>query len=242
MSPVCARGHESQTTDYCDVCGLKLADPAIADSTPPEATGPGPLVDGTAESATASSRTCPHCQEQTDLEGDFCENCGGDLRPGAANTEPAPVEPAPASGSAPSPPEGEWEVVVSADRAYFARFDSDDLEFPEGCPERRVELAATQASIGRRSTSRGLEPEIDLAGPPEDSAASHDHAVLHRHPDGGWSVVDSGSSNGTFVNDDLEPLVPGQPVDVDDGDRIHVGAWTTIVLRRTRPANSEERA
>jgi pSer/pThr/pTyr-binding forkhead associated (FHA) protein len=61
--------------------------------------------------------------------------------------------------------------------------------------------------VGRRSVPRGLEPEIDLTGPPADPGVSHLHAVLTAEPDGTWTVLDPGSSNGTFVNDG--EVVPG---------------------------------
>lgn len=50
-----------------------------------------------------------------------------------------------------------------------------------------------------RSVSRGLEPEIDLADPPTDPGISHLHAVLIAQEDGGWAVLDRGSSNGTTL-------------------------------------------
>ena len=65
-------------------------------------------------------------------------------------------------------------VVVSADRAYFEVVraaggpDAGILVFPDYCPERRFPLRGSQLLIGRRSRSRGLNPEIDLTGPPED--------------------------------------------------------------------------
>jgi hypothetical protein len=52
--------------------------------------------------------------------------------------------------------------------------------------------------IGRRGASRGIEPEIDLTGPPADPGISHLHAVLPVEPHGGWAVLDSGPSNGTM--------------------------------------------
>lgn len=140
--------------------------------------------------------------------GRFCERCGYDLVAG----------------------DGGWSAVVTADRAYFAAITSPDEEivFPEVCPERTVRLSPGEVWIGRRSRSRGLVPEIDLA---EDPGVSHLHAVLRTAPDGGWTLTDPGSTNGTTLNDDPAALTPGVAVPVADGDRIHVGAWTTITLR-----------
>jgi FHA domain len=128
----------------------------------------------------------------------------------------------------------DWNAVVTADRAYYdsvAAADGPDvttLDFPAYCPERRFQLTGTEMRIGRRSVSRGLEPEIDLSGPPADPGVSHLHAVLIAEPDGGWSVLGPGSSNGTQVNGDDIP--GGVKVPLPNGDRIHVGAWTLLTI------------
>jgi pSer/pThr/pTyr-binding forkhead associated (FHA) protein len=82
--------------------------------------------------------------------------------------------------------------------------------------------------------SRGLEPEIDLTGPPADPGVSHLHAVLIAEPDGTWAVLDPGSANGTVVNSG--EIVAGVRVPLHDGDRICVGAWTVLTMQA--PAGS----
>lgn len=84
--------------------------------------------------------------------------------------------------------------------------------------------------IGRRSATRNLEPEIDLAGPPTDPGISRLHAVLIAAADGTWSVLDPGSANGTLVND--RALATGDLVTLADGDRINLGAWTAITVHQ----------
>ena len=126
-------------------------------------------------------------------------------------------------------------AVVTADRAYFDSVlaaegpDAGTLQFPAYCPERRFRLSGPEMRIGRRSVSRGLEPEIDLTGPPADPGISHLHAVLIAQPDGNWAVVDPGSSNGTQVNDGS--ITTGVPVPLHDGDRICLGAWTVLTIQ-----------
>jgi pSer/pThr/pTyr-binding forkhead associated (FHA) protein len=44
---------------------------------------------------------------------------------------------------------------------------------------------------------------------------------------------DLGSTNGTTLNDDPTPIGREVGAPVSDGDRIHIGAWTTITLRKT---------
>jgi len=133
-----------------------------------------------------------------------------------------------------------WTAVVTADRAYYDSViaeggpDAASIEFPGYCPERRFRLAGREMRIGRHSVSRGLEPEIDLTGPPADPGVSHLHAVLTAEPDGTWAVLDPGSANGTIVNSG--EIVAGVRVPLHDGDRICVGAWTVLTMQA--PAGS----
>jgi hypothetical protein len=130
-----------------------------------------------------------------------------------------------------------WTAVVTADREYFDSViaaggpDAGSIKFPAYCPERRFRLTGREMRIGRRSPSRGLEPEIDLTGPPADPGISHLHAVLTAAPDGGWTVLDPGSSNGTQVNG--SELAIGVPVPLHDGDRIGLGGWTVVHIQVT---------
>jgi hypothetical protein len=127
-----------------------------------------------------------------------------------------------------------WTAIVSASRSYFDSViaehgpDSEAVQFPAFCPERRYQLVAPQMRIGRRSISRGLNPEIDLSGPPADPGISRLHAILVAQPDGGWAIVDPGSENGTMVNDTVigtDVLVP-----LADGDHVFLGAWTAMAI------------
>lgn len=128
-----------------------------------------------------------------------------------------------------------WTAVVASDHAYFEDVvaaggqDAATLEFPGYCPERRIRLAGPKMHIGRRSAAQGVEPEIDLTGPPMDPGVSRLHAVLIAEPDGSWVVLDPGSENGTIVNG--SEIATGVPMPLHDGDRIHLGAWTMITIR-----------
>ena len=52
-----------------------------------------------------------------------------------------------------------------------------------------------------------------------------------RDPDtGAWSVRDTGSANGTWINDADEPLADGQAHVLAAGDRIFLGAWTCLTV------------
>jgi hypothetical protein len=270
--PTCARGHQSQSVDYCDECGTPIGGAPVVSGSVPVASGSIPAASGAVAAAPSHAAgsspstgtsagtpdsgsgptPCPDCG--TPASGRFCESCGFDLLMArlapdvaAASTESAagavPPDNAPVPGpagesSAESAPPASWRLVVSADATYYARMqdeaepDAEPINFPAFCPERRFALDGDQILIGRRSRSRGIEPQIDLSGPPEDPAVSHAHALLLPQPAGGWSVVDLDSANGTYVNDGSDPIRANEPVPLVDGDHVHLGAWTTLTLRR----------
>ena len=100
---------------------------------------------------------------------------------------------------------------------------------PGGRPGPGDLCRTNRGSATRRSASRGLEPEIDLTGPPTDPGISHLHAVLIAQPDGTWSVLDPGSSNGTQLNG--TDVVNGVETPLQSGDRVCVGAWTVLTIQ-----------
>ncbi|MCM2392002.1 FHA domain-containing protein [Streptomyces albipurpureus] len=134
--------------------------------------------------------------------------------------------------------QGSWTAVVAPDRDYFLAMmqrsgpDATGLNLPAYSPEQHLPLIGGQITIGRRRQSTGEAPNIDLSVPPEDPGVSHKHAVLVQQQDGSWAVVDQNSTNGTTINGGEEPIQPYVPVALNDGDRVHVGAWTTITIRR----------
>lgn len=243
MSVTCPNGHTSETSDYCDQCGAKIEGAAASVALPPDepASAPpagSPPVEAPVEAPAGApapeapipgEQLCPVCHSPRVGDDRFCEGCGHDF------TAPPPVASVPGdvlagSFGTPSPPA--WEAVVTADRAYYDRIAPDGVTFPLHCPPRTFLLAGDQIRIGRRSTSRGIQPEVDLSGAPEDSAISHLHCLLLEQPDGSYTVVDPGSTNGTSLNDDPTPMLANVAVALADGDRLHLGAWTTITLHR----------
>jgi FHA domain len=212
-----------------------------------EATGPGGAVP-------MAGGQCSNCSSELDAGARFCEVCGYDPATGSLPSAPVaqpimlPPLPPPASPTAgldapyqsPVPTSSSGPVgaaapalllaVVSADRAYYDSQQVGEVQFPVGAPPRVIELPAVPVTIGRRSRSLGTDPALDLAIPPEDPAVSHTHASLLPGDDGTWSLVDHGSTNGTYLNESPEPLPANVPRTVRPGDRIYVGAWTRISL------------
>jgi len=149
-----------------------------------------------------------------------------------------PSPPGRASGYETVP--GTWSAVVAADRDYYNSVWAADVppeeivSFPERTQERRFPLAGGELLIGRRSVSKGIHPEIDLTappgGPPTDTGVSRLHAKLVTGTDGGWSVIDLGTENGTLVNG--REIPSGTLIRLRDGDRINLGMWTVITITR----------
>jgi hypothetical protein len=243
MTVTCPDGHASTADDYCDVCGAPITapagSPAVADGGPPPPVAPpsGPTVTGGAPEEVS----CPNCSVPNPAEALFCEACGYDFTTGALPRTPAPAAapvppPDPGAPIAPAVPV-EWVAELWVDPDWYAQ----QLDPTEPCPSpaapQVVPLAARSLLVGRVSVSRGIHPQLDAGG---DSAVSRRQAQLST--DGTrWFVEDLDSSNGTYVGPATAPLpgtalVPGQRRELGPDDRIYVGAWTRIVVRRATEA------
>ena len=238
--PTCPAGHDSADDEFCDVCGREMDGAAPAPAVPASGASAGAPAAAGEPDVPPAGATCQACGAP--LAGRFCEACGHD-------SLTAPPTPAPATAGAPDPapavptdrlPDGTaWTATVSADRAYYDTVmaaegpDASGITFPPFCPDRHFPLQGKQISIGRQSRSRGVSPDIDLTGPPEDPGVSHLHALLVAQGDGSWAVVDLDSANGLSVNEEPSPLRPNTPRPLTDGDRVYLGAWTMITLRRS---------
>jgi cytochrome c5 len=195
----CPKGHASATDDFCDTCGAKMQAGAPAESSTAVPAGSQAASDGAGSA------------------GRFCEDCGFDHHTGKIPTLGRPGDTAPA-----------WTATITADREYFEANAIEGVDFPDQTRTRTITLPSPQARIGRHSTSKGTDPEIDLAD--DDPGVSHAHALLTLSVDGVWLLTDLGSTNGTYVNDEQKPLTAGHSRALADGDRVHVGGWTTITL------------
>src|SRR5215216_3065730 len=242
MIAVCPAGHSSLAQDYCDVCGLAI-DPELA---------PTPTLATTAPAAATTSsqpgrQPCPNCGTDNSVDALFCENCGYDFTTGtmprsvgwspatiSPNESPAAAQPAsPTVGNGSQAPETfDWVAEVWIDPAWYEAQQSPDPMPSPGLPV-VVPLRAKSILVGRTSRSRNINPQIDCE---PDSGVSRRQTQLTT--DGSrWWVEDLDSANGTFVAAATDPI-PSNPIpvgvkhEVAADDRIYVGAWTRIVIRR----------
>jgi FHA domain len=150
---------------------------------------------------------CPGCGWVPDASARFCESCGRDLSTG-------------------------WVVEVWVDPDWHASRE-DRRPCPAPGPPTLVPLTGRSVLVGRPSTSRRITPEVDCA---DDPGVSRRQAQLST--DGRrWWVEDLRSANGTYVGPaggplPSDPVPPGQRRELGDEDRVYVGSWTRLALRR----------
>jgi hypothetical protein len=182
----------------------------------------------------------------------FCEACGYDFTTG---TMPRPPDAVPASaldldvgsagaaaGAAGSPQAPvapaiavEWVAEVWVDPDWYEAQESEDPCPSPGLPA-VIRLSLQSVLIGRPSASRNIHPDINCTGDP---GVSRRQAQLTT--DGQrWWIEDLQSSNGTYVGPasgplPTEPVPAGQRRELAEDDRVYLGAWTRLVVRRATP-------
>jgi hypothetical protein len=152
-----------------------------------------------------------------------------------AATQAPEATQAPAAPSVAPPVPVQWVTEVWVDPDWY-----DAQESEEACPSPGlpavVPLSRRSILVGRPSASRSIHPDIDCSG---DIGVSRRQAQLTT--DGQrWWVEDLQSANGTYVGAasgplPTSPLPPGQRHELAEDDRIYLGAWTRLVVRRATP-------
>lgn len=260
----CPSGHQSAADDYCDVCGLPIPAGGATPPPPPDSGTPTPAPEPAAPASDASECPhCQAVNPANALFCEACGydfTTGTMPRPATPSSldiglpPPAPTSSAPVAGAADPPTaaaapvapvapadplapplEAGWMAEVWIDPDWYADQDSDDPLPSAGVPT-VVALRTRSILVGRTSRSRNIHPDIDLT---TDTGISRRHCQFTT--DGTrWWVEDLGSSNGTYVGGATgglpqQPIPPGEKREIAPDDKIYLGAWTRIVIRKATP-------
>jgi len=146
---------------------------------------------------------CPGCEVEMDYGLELCENCVGEGVEEAIDK------------AAEGPAESGIEEKADSHGAC--------LELEDG---QRFEIDRDEVLLGRSDPIDQIEPDVDLSfcGGFE-QGVSRRHAIITVDANG-YVLEDLGSTNGTVVN--REKLSPGMPVNLVEGDVIHLGKMKAI--------------
>lgn len=161
---------------------------------------------------------CPECKRPKPNRGRECPVCGSDLVPGRkylnGNSQPSIPEPAsaangftqPQSQNAPAAPQG--TVAANTPSSGPTKIVGNGLTLP-----------LREGQFGRTS---GIYPEFASC-----IYISGNHGKFSRSG-ANWTVIDNGSTNGTFVNGTR--LTPGQEVILHIGDKLTIATLEFNIL------------
>ncbi|MHA7132605.1 FHA domain-containing protein [Oerskovia turbata] len=220
------------------------ASPAGSPGTPPAGSpGAAPSIDPLSAPAALTPPVSGPGTGETQAAGAAPVTPGAD--PLAAPSDPAEATSA-RTGATPSgtgthlptppvPGEDQWVVEVWIDPDWYQAQQAEDPLPSAGLPG-LVVLRERSVLVGRPSASRNIHPQIDCGA---DTGVSRRHCQLNT--DGQrWWVEDLQSSNGTYLSPaggelPTDPIPAGQRREVGDGDRIYLGGWTRLVIRKALP-------
>jgi len=266
MSVTCPDGHVSTSTDYCDVCGAPIGSSSPgASPAPAPAAGPSSCPH-CGSPAASGALFCENCGYDFTTGATPVAPAASALDLGAAGSTGAVVTPAPGAATSaatvdpsaaasavptgtssdpasaplapPAPGADAWVAELWVDPDWYAAQQAEDPMPSVGLPV-LVPLRERSVLVGRPSASRNIRPQVDAGA---DSGVSRRHCQLNT--DGQrWWVEDLQSSNGTFVARVGEalpdvPIPPGQRHELQDGDRLYLGSWTRLVVRKALPGEA----
>ncbi len=202
--------------------GQPAGRPLFRDEISAPAGGIGSGDDSTAAMPAVGAVTCARCGSRNGAVARFCSNCGNPLRGGTPYAE----------GSS---SDTTSTLSISGIEAYEAEMTGQN---PGLSPEAQAAVDALPPGsallIVRRGPNSGsrflLDGEVTTAGRHpqsdiflDDVTVSRRHVEFRRRPEGGFSVADVGSLNGTYVN--------REPIDsavLSNGDEVQIGKYRMV--------------
>ncbi|MEV7615152.1 FHA domain-containing protein [Streptomyces sp. NPDC089799] len=215
-------GHGASAAGPAGTARIGFGDPAAPGA------GGGPESDpyathvGQPGAAASSEQVCGRCGHQARASSRFCSNCGAPLRAG--------LTPERAS-------ETTSTISISGLEAYEAEVTGQHPS-PSLSPEAQAAVEALPPGsallIVRRGPNSGsrflLDGELTTAGRHpqsdiflDDVTVSRRHVEFRRSQDGGFTVADVGSLNGTYVNRN-----PIESVALNSGDEVQIGKYRLV--------------
>jgi pSer/pThr/pTyr-binding forkhead associated (FHA) protein len=219
---------------YCEHCGSPLSTPEI---TPVPA--PADATDSGAADAIAQAQAMLdqlNSTDQTSQAAPPAADASASPPDTAGVADPAAQAAAPADQSPQAPSDA--DVTAAPPDAT----PPPDAGFPQSAPPIAATGSAAALSIifadgsqftvqddvtnvGRSDVAQSWHPELDVipyGGGAPDFGVSRHQAVIQRNG-GSFTVLDVGSTNGTFVNGKI--LEYNKPVELHDGDALAFGAF-----------------
>ncbi len=201
-------------------------------SFPADPAAPGRIGVGTPPTANsgggAAVQVCTRCGHQNGQSSRFCSNCGAPLRAGAVAERAS---------------ETTSTISISGLEAYDSE-TTGQTAIPALSPEAQAAVEALpQGSallVVRRGPNSGsrflLDSEVTTAGRHpqsdiflDDVTVSRRHVEFRRNHDGGFTVTDVGSLNGTYVNrEQIDSVV------LSNGDEVQIGKYRLVFFGSQR--------
>lgn len=199
---------------YCEHCGAPLEQETA------------PAVQGVDSAASAASAQAQAILDS--LHADATAAPPAHASPTADVAAPAPTQ---IADAAPAATEGVPTAPTAAadPTSVPGAVPVLAITFPDGAT---YEVATDVTNIGRSDVAQDWHPELDLipfGGGAPDMGVSRHQAVIQRSGTS-FSVIDVGSTNGTFVNG--KALSYNKPVELRDGDSIAFGAFNAKITIR----------
>lgn len=144
---------------------------------------------------------CPECRNMIPDDSAFCDQCGKELKWCPECKRPKRGMECPVCGS----------DLVPGTRYFAAKKTATDVKPAVALSGNGMRLILRAGAFGRRG---GIWPELASC-----IYVSGNHGVIGGGPSG-WTITDSGSTNGTKVNG--VKLEPGKAVVIKTGDIIRI--------------------